>query len=169
MEGKIPAGFKMLVNNFSAGILGALVALLGYTGIGPVVLALNNMLKSGVEGIVNAGFLPLASLFIEPGKILFLNNAINHGVLGLIGIQQAKESGQSIFFLLETNPGPGLGILLAYWVFSKGMVKQSAPGAIIIHFWAVFMKFTSLCINEPHAVIGRNLRWRQRRTDLHRV
>ena len=134
VEGKIPAGFEMLVNNFSAGILGALVALLGYTGIGPVVLALNNMLKSGVEGIVNAGFLPLASLFIEPGKILFLNNAINHGVLGPIGIQQAKELGQSIFFLLETNPGPGLGILLAYWVFSKGMVKQSAPGAIIIHF-----------------------------------
>ena len=134
VEGKIPAGFEMLVNNFSAGILGALVALLGYTGIGPVVLALNNMLKGGVEGIVNAGFLPLASLFIEPGKILFLNNAINHGVLGPIGIQQAKELGQSIFFLLETNPGPGLGILLAYWVFSKGMVKQSAPGAIIIHF-----------------------------------
>ena len=134
IEGKVPAGFEMLINNFSAGIIGAMLALLAYTGIGPIVLAISTMLKSGVETIVNAGLLPLASLFIEPGKILFLNNAINHGVLGPIGIQQAKEVGQSIVFLLEANPGPGLGILLAYWVFSKGMVKQSAPGAVIIHF-----------------------------------
>jgi PTS system mannitol-specific IIC component len=124
----------MLINNFSAGILGAILALLAYTAIGPVVVALNNILKAGVEGIVNAGLLPLASLFIEPGKILFLNNAINHGVLSPIGIQQAKEVGKSVFFLLEPNPGPGLGVLLAYWVFSKGMIKQSAPGAVIIHF-----------------------------------
>ena len=134
VDGKIPAGFEMLVNNFSAGILGAALALLAYVGIGPVVVMLNDVLKAGVEGIVNAGLIPLASLFIEPGKILFLNNAINHGVLGPIGIQEAKTAGKSIFFLLETNPGPGLGILLAYWVFAKGMIKQSAPGAIIIHF-----------------------------------
>ena len=134
IEGKVPAGFEMLINNFSAGIIGAMLALLAYTGVGPVVLAISNMLKTGVETIINAGLLPFASLFIEPGKILFLNNAINHGVLGPIGIQQAKEVGQSIVFLLEANPGPGLGILLAYWVFSKGMIKQSAPGAVIIHF-----------------------------------
>ncbi|AIF50493.1 PTS system, mannitol-specific IIC subunit [Pelosinus sp. UFO1] len=134
IEGKVPAGFEMLINNFSAGILGALLALLAYTGIGPVVVSLNVFLKNGVESIVNAGLLPFVSLFIEPGKILFLNNAMNHGILSPIGIQQAKEVGKSIFFLLEANPGPGLGILLAYWVFSKGMIKQSAPGAVIIHF-----------------------------------
>ncbi|SNS14073.1 PTS system, mannitol-specific IIC component [Anaerovirgula multivorans] len=134
VEGKIPAGFEMLVNNFSVGIIGTIVALLAYLAIGPVVLGLNNVLRAGVEGIVNVGLLPLASLFIEPGKILFLNNAMNHGVLGPLGIQQVNEIGKSLFFLLETNPGPGLGILLAYWVFSKGMVKQSAPGAVIIHF-----------------------------------
>ncbi|MCT4563466.1 MAG: PTS mannitol transporter subunit IICBA [Maledivibacter sp.] len=134
IEGKVVSGFEMLVNNFSAGIIGMILALVAYLGIGPVVLGLNNILKSGVATIVNAGLLPLSSLFIEPGKILFLNNAINHGVLGPLGLQEAKELGKSIFFLLETNPGPGLGILLAYWVFSKGMVKQSAPGAIIIHF-----------------------------------
>ena len=135
IEGKIPAGFEMLVNNFSAGIIGAILALIGYTGVGPVVLALNGILKAGVEAIVSAGFLPLTSIFIEPGKILFLNNAMNHGVLSPIGIQQAQEAGKSIFFLLEPNPGPGLGILLAYWMFSKGMAKQSAPGAVIIHFF----------------------------------
>ena len=134
LEEKIPAGFEMLVSNFSAGIVGALLAIIAYLVIGPVVLGLNNVLKTGVEVIVNAGLLPLTSLFIEPGKILFLNNAINHGVLGPLGIQEAKEIGRSIFFLLETNPGPGLGILLAYWVFAKGMVKQSAPGAVLIHF-----------------------------------
>lgn len=134
VEGKVPSGFEMLVANFSAGILGALLALLGFFAIGPTVLSLNNILKSGVEAIVNANLLPFASLFIEPGKILFLNNAINHGVLSPLGIQQAADTGKSIFFLLETNPGPGLGILLAYWVFSKGMIKESAPSAIIIHF-----------------------------------
>jgi len=133
IEGKVPAGFEMLVNNFSAGILGAMLAMLAFSGIGPVVQGLNSVLKAGVEGIVNAGLLPLTSVFIEPGKILFLNNAINHGVLTPLGLQQAKELGSSIFFLLEANPGPGLGILAAYWMFSKGAVKQSAPGAIIIH------------------------------------
>ena len=106
IEGEVPAGFEMLINNFSAGIIGAMLALFAYTGIGPVVLAISNILKAGVETIINAGLLPFASLFIEPGKILFLNNAINHGVLGPIGIQQAKEVGQSIVFLLETNPVP---------------------------------------------------------------
>ncbi len=134
IEGKIPAGFEMLVNNFSAGIIGGILTLLAYLGIGPVVLALNNLLSAGVQVIVNAGLLPLASIFIEPGKVLFLNNAINFGILSPIGLQEAKELGKSIFFLLEPNPGPGLGILLAYWVFSKGMIKQSAPGAIIIQF-----------------------------------
>jgi PTS system mannitol-specific IIC component len=134
IEGKIPAGFEMLVNNFSAGIIGALLTLLAYSGIGPIVETLNKALGNGVHAIVNAGLLPLVSIFVEPAKILFLNNAINHGVLSPLGIQEAAKAGKSIFFLIETNPGPGLGILLAYWVFSKGMIKQSAPGAIIIHF-----------------------------------
>jgi PTS system mannitol-specific IIC component len=134
-EGKIKPGFEMLVNNFSAGIVGMLLALLAYLAIGPVVLAINGVLESAVNAVVSAGLLPLASVFIEPGKILFLNNAMNHGVLGPLGIQESKALGQSIFFLLETNPGPGLGILLAYWMFAKGMAKQSSPGAIIIHFF----------------------------------
>ncbi|GAB6099912.1 PTS mannitol transporter subunit IICB [Halanaerocella petrolearia] len=135
IEGKVKSGFEMLVNNFSAGIIGMIMAILGYLTIGPVVLSLNNVLKVGVETIVNAGLLPLASLFVEPAKILFLNNAINHGVLSPIGVQEVKEAGKSIFFLLETNPGPGLGILLAYMVAGKGSSKDSAPGAAIIHFF----------------------------------
>ena len=134
VDGKILSGFEMLVNNFSIGILGMILAILGFFAIGPVVVVLTGILKTGVEALVARKLLPLVSLFIEPGKILFLNNAINHGVLGPIGLEQVQESGKSIMFLLEANPGPGLGIILAYWMYSKGSVKQSAPGAAIIHF-----------------------------------
>jgi len=135
-EGKIKPGFEMLINNFTAGIVGGLLAIIGYQIIGPIVTNLNEVLRVGVEFFVNRGLLPLASIFIEPAKILFLNNAINHGILSPLGVQQVEEAGKSIFFMLETNPGPGLGVLLAYWIFaSEGMVKESAPGAIIIHFF----------------------------------
>lgn len=133
-EGNIRSGFEMLVNNFSAGIIGAILALLAYNGIGPVVQALSKGLAAGVAVIVNAGMLPLANIFIEPAKVLFLNNAMNHGILSPIGLDQAAKVGKSIVFLLEPNPGPGLGILLAYWLVGKGSAKQSSPGAIIIHF-----------------------------------
>lgn len=133
-EDKVPTGFEMLVSNFSAGILGALLAIFAYTVIEPVVQGFSNVLGSLAVSVTNAGLLPLIAIFIEPGKILFLNNAINHGILTPLGIQQVAETGKSIFFLLESNPGPGLGILLAFWVYGKGMVKQSAPGAIIIQF-----------------------------------
>jgi len=133
-EGKVPAGFEMLINNFSAGISAAILTLLAYSGVSPIVLALSTALASGVGAVVNAGLLPLANIFIEPAKVLFLNNAINHGILSPIGLEQASKAGQSIIFLLEPNPGPGLGILLAYWWVGKGTVRQSAPGAMIIHF-----------------------------------
>ena len=135
LEGKIPPGFEMLINNFSAGIVGGLLTLLAFSAIGPVVQGLNQVLAAGVQGIVNAGLLPLANIIVEPAKILFLNNAINHGILSPIGLDQAAKAGQSIFFLLETNPGPGLGILLAYWLMGSGNAKQSAPGAVVIHFF----------------------------------
>lgn len=134
VDGKIPAGFEMLVNNFSAGILGALLAILAFWAIGPAVEVLNRSLATGVAFLINHSLLPLVSLFVEPAKVLFLNNAINHGVLGPIAIEQTSEIGKSILFLVEANPGPGLGILLAYTVFGKGTAKQTAPGAIIIHF-----------------------------------
>ncbi|SFG32224.1 PTS mannitol transporter subunit IICBA [Sporolactobacillus nakayamae] len=135
IEGKVKTGFEMLVDNFSAGILGAVLAVIAFLGIGPVVDAVSGVLAAGVEWLVNAGLLPLASLFIEPGKVLFLNNAINHGVLTPIAVEQAREYGKSMLFFLEANPGPGLGVLLAYSFFGKGNAKKSAPGAAIIHFF----------------------------------
>lgn len=134
VEGKIRSGFEMLVNNFSSGIIGGILAILAYTVIGPVVQAISKTLAAGVQLLINAGLLPLANLLIEPGKVLFLNNAINHGVLSPIALDQAAKTGKSLIFMLESNPGPGFGILLAYWLVGRGMAKQSAPGAAIIHF-----------------------------------
>lgn len=133
VEGKVPAGFEMLVNNFSVGIIGMILAIVGFYAVGPFVVMMTGVLKGGVEFIISKGLLPLVSIFIEPAKVLFLNNAINHGIIGPIGIEQAQNMGKSIMFLLESNPGPGLGVLLAYWMCSKGAMKESAPGATIIH------------------------------------
>ncbi len=134
IEGKVKVGLEMLVNNFSIGILGMLLAILGFYAIGPVIAAATGLVEVGVKSLVKANLLPLVSIFIEPGKILFLNNAINHGVLTPLGLNEARETGRSIMFLLEANPGPGLGILVAYYLFGKGNAKQSSPGAILIHF-----------------------------------
>jgi mannitol PTS system EIICBA or EIICB component len=135
VQEKVPPGFEMLVNTFSAGIIGGGLALLGFEVVEPVMDGVSVALGAAATWITAVHLLPLIAVFIEPGKVLFLNNAINHGILDPLGLQQAKDVGKSIFFLLETDPGPGLGILVAYWLFGKGMVKQSAPGAIIIEFF----------------------------------
>ena len=134
VHGKVKSGFEMLVNNFSAGIIGMICAILAYVVVGPAVKALSGALAAGVNVLVDSGMLPLTSIFVEPAKILFLNNAINHGIFSPLGIQQSEELGKSIFFLIESNPGPGLGLLIAYMMFGKGSAKQSAAGASIIHF-----------------------------------
>ncbi|WP_305879859.1 PTS mannitol transporter subunit IICB [Sebaldella sp. S0638] len=134
LEGKIKPGFEMLINNFSAGIIGMILALVAFKAIGPAVQLLTKGLMFAVNQLVAMKLLPLVSIVIEPAKIFFLNNAVNHGIFTPLGTEQVTQMGKSIFFLIEANPGPGLGILLAYTVFGKGNAKQSAPGAIIIHF-----------------------------------
>ena len=132
---KIKPGFEMLVNNFSAGILAAALAVVGFYGFGPVISALSTAFGNGVNWLIEHSLLPLASIIIEPAKVLFLNNAINQGVLTPLGIQQSVAEGKSILFLLEANPGPGLGVLLAYAIFGTGLAKSTAPAAAIIQFF----------------------------------
>ena len=135
MEGHMPAGFEMLINNFSVGILGMILAILGYYFIGPLMTGILSVLSAGVGILLEYGLLPLVSIFVEPAKVLFLNNALNHGIFTPIGVEQAAQAGQSIMYMLEANPGPGLGVLLAYWLCSTDKTtRDSAPGAIIIHF-----------------------------------
>ncbi|MCJ8009674.1 PTS mannitol transporter subunit IICBA [Lederbergia wuyishanensis] len=135
VEGKVKAGFEMLVNNFSAGILGGFLAILAFWAVGPAVTVFTGWLVAGVDWLLATGMLPLTSILIEPAKVLFLNNAINHGVLSPIGLEQAKDTGKSILFLLEANPGPGIGVLLAYTFFGRGTARRSAPGAAVIQFF----------------------------------
>jgi PTS system mannitol-specific IIC component len=134
VEGRIRQGFEMLVDTFSAGILGAILAIIGVLGAGPLITSVSNALGSAVNFIIYLGLLPFVSIVVEPAKILFLNNAINHGILAPLAIEQASEAGKSILFMVETNPGPGFGILLAYMVFGHGISKRSAPGAAVIQF-----------------------------------
>ncbi|WP_270517192.1 PTS transporter subunit EIIC [Lactococcus petauri] len=130
----IKAGLEMLINNFSAGLVSFGISLFAVKVVGPLVAALTDIMGQGVDFLVSNHLIPLANVFIEPAKILFLNNAINQGILTPLGIQQASEQGKSLLFLLEANPGPGLGILIAFWLFGKGSAKATAPGAIIIQF-----------------------------------
>ena len=132
IEGKIKDGFEMLINNFSIGIIGMLLAIFGYMFVGDIVIWLTKTLSKLTVVLIDHHLLPLVALVVEPAKVMFLNNAINHGIFSPIGIEQANELGKSVMFLFETNPGPGLGVLLACWAFGKGSTKQSAPGAIII-------------------------------------
>ena len=132
IEGKVKDGFEMLINNFSIGIIGMLLAIFGYMFVGDIVIWLTKTLSKLTVVLIDHHLLPLVALVVEPAKVMFLNNAINHGIFSPIGIEQANEIGKSVMFLFETNPGPGLGVLLACWAFGKGSTKQSAPGAIII-------------------------------------
>jgi len=134
-DGKIRPGFEMLVNNFSAGIWGMILAIFGFLVAGPFVRAFSNLAENVVDFLVDNSLLPLTSIFVEPAKVLFLNNAINHGVFTPLGTTEAAENGKSILFLIEANPGPGLGLLLAFAFFGKGIAKAAAPGAIIIQFF----------------------------------
>ncbi len=134
VQGRIKSGFEMLVNNFSIGIIGMLLAILGFCVIGSAVEWLTAILSAAAQTVISHKLLPLISIVVEPAKVLFLNNAINHGIFSPIGIEQVHEFGQSIMFLIEANPGAGLGILLAYWIAGNGNSKSSAPGAAIIHF-----------------------------------
>lgn len=133
LAGRFPPALQMLVANFSAGLLGALLAMVALLAVAPMVRAATDALAAAAKTLTTAGMLPLAAGIIEPAKVLFLNNAINHGVLAPLGAAQAHTDGRSIFFLLETNPGPGLGLLLAFWLCGGAAVRQSAPSAIVVH------------------------------------
>ena len=156
MDGHMPAGFEMLINNFSVGIFGMILAIIGYYLIGPFMTAILTVLSAGVDVLVNNHLLPLAAIFIEPAKVLFLNNAINHGIFTPIGLEQATELGKSIMYMLEPNPGPGLGLLLAYMFFCPDKTtKDSAPGAIIVQFLGgIHEIYFPYILMNPAVIIG---------------
>jgi PTS system mannitol-specific IIC component len=152
---RVRSGFEMLVGTFSAGILGAILAILAYWVIGPIVAVISEAAGDAVEFLVDNTLLPLTSIIVEPAKVLFLNNAINHGVLAPLGVAEAAEEGKSILFMIETNPGPGLGLLLAYWFFGPRPLRPSAPGAIIIHFFGgIHEIYFPYVLMRPITIVG---------------
>jgi PTS system mannitol-specific IIC component len=152
---RIASGFEMLVENFSAGILGAAFCILGFLVIGPVFKQLTTWAGSGVHDLVKASLIPLASIIVEPAKVLFLNNAINHGVLEPLGLAQAAKSHQSLLFMIETDPGPGLGLLLAYYVAGPKRLRPTVPGAIIIQFLGgIHEIYFPYVLMKPRLIIG---------------
>jgi PTS system mannitol-specific IIC component len=148
-------GFEMLVDNFTCGITGGAMAILGYEAIGPVVRTVTTWLSNGVHTLATHHLLPVASVIIEPGKVLFLNNAINHGVLAPLGVAEAAQHGKSILFMLESNPGPGLGLLIAYFMFGPRALRASVPGAIIIQFLGgIHEIYFPYVLMKPRLILG---------------
>lgn len=135
LKDKIPYGFEMLVNNFSLAFMGIILAIIGLVIIGPSIIIVDKIMNKGVYFIIRNGLLPLLAIFIEPIKVLFLNNVMNHGIINIIAMDQITEYGKSILYLLEVNPGPGLGVILSYYIYSKGVMKQFVPSAAIIQFF----------------------------------
>ena len=155
VDGKIPGGFEMIVNNFSLGIIGGILCCGAYLVFGPVMDTVTQVLTNGVNWIVTHNVLPLSAIFVEPAKVLFLNNALDHGIFGPIGYEQVKTLGHSALFLLVPNPGTGLGLLLAYWFFGKGEMKEAAPGMILIHFFGgIHEVYFPYVLANPLTIIG---------------
>lgn len=160
IDGKIPSGFEMLVNNFSLGLIGLVLLLLTYSMVGPMFETMNMFFANGVKFLVKKGLLILVPIFMEPARLLFLNNAISQGIFNPLGIQDAAQAGKSIFFMLSSNPGPGLGMLIAYWFFGTGTARESAPSAMIIHFFGgIHEIYFPYVLMKPKLIIGTIAGW----------
>ncbi|TGB01129.1 PTS mannitol transporter subunit IICB [Halobacillus salinus] len=155
IENRIPAGFEMIVNNFSIGILGFILMILSFYFIGPTIEAANNLVTAAIEALVATGLLPLLSLINEPAKVLFLNNVIDQGIYYPLGMQATAEAGKSIYFTVASNPGPGLGLLVAFTFFGKKTARRTAPGAMIIHFvGGIHELYFPYVLMKPLTIIG---------------
>ena len=160
VEPLIPVGFELLIGNLTVALLGAVIAVIGCVWIAPAITSLSAVFSAGVSTLENNNLLPLTAIFIEPAKVLFLNNAIGQGILTPLGTTQLNEFGKSVLFLLESNPGPGLGILLAYCFFGKGNAKANAYGASIIHFFGgIHEMYFPYILMKPKLIIATILGW----------
>jgi PTS system mannitol-specific IIC component len=120
LERRTPPGYELLIYNGAAGLVGTLTAVVCYLYVGPLFARTMQMIYQEALLLAQSQLLPLISVIIEPSKLFFFNNVINHGILEPLGIQETKVNHKSIFFLLESNPGPGFGLLLAFYLKSKG-------------------------------------------------
>ncbi len=147
---KIQNGYEMLLQNILAGVVGTLFCLVGLFVLTPIINFSTLLAISGVHFLITHHLLPLVNVIIEPLKVFFFNNAINHGVLTPLGLNMVKETGQSILFLLEVNPGPGLGILLAFSFYGNQEERKQGAGASMIHFFGgIHEVYFPFVLKEP--------------------
>ena len=155
VEGKVKPGLEMLVDNFSLGIIGFVICIIGYVGVAPIMTAIQTVLTGGVQYLTDHNMLPLTELFVQPAEILFLNNAINHGIMTPLGLQQAAEAGKSVLFLVEASGAAWVGLSLAFAIFGNKSAKKSAPGAVIIMFFGGIAEVCfPYCLTMPLTIIG---------------
>lgn len=155
-DGKVKPGLEMMVNNFSLGLVGAVLMVIGFFAFVPVIEGLITVFSIAINALIARGLLPLMALFVQPGKVLFLNNAINHGIMIPLGIEQAAETGKSLLFMLEANNGCVLGIALAFAIFGKGTAQKAAPGAAFINFFGGIGEVVyPFVLSKPITLIGQ--------------
>ena len=118
------SGLEMLIRNIVVALAGSIMAVFAFYIVAPVLSVVVGILFAGMNILIEQRLIFLLSFIIEPAKILFLNNSLNHGILFPLGMQQAEQTGESMLFLLETNPGPGFGILLALYFCKKEKRKE---------------------------------------------
>lgn len=155
VKGKVKPGLEMLVDNFSLGLIGVALCMLSYACVAPVMTTIQNVLGAGVQALTNRGLLPLLALFVQPAQILFLNNAINHGILVPLGLQQAATAGKSVLFLVEANGAIWVGLALAFALFGNRESRKSAPGAVVIMFFGGIAEVCfPYCLMMPLTILG---------------
>ena len=155
VQGKVKVGLEMLVDNFSLGLIGVSLCMLGYAGVAPIMTAIQNVLSVGVNYLFETHLITLSAIFVQPAQVLFLNNAVNHGILVPLGLQQAAETGKSVLFLIEANGAYRVGHVAAFAVFSTGIAKKTAPGAVIIQFFGGIAETCfPYCLMQPITILG---------------
>ncbi len=160
LDGKVKQGFEMLVNNFVMGFLAFGLGIGAFYGMPYVFNSITWALGELVRLLINNKLIFLSALIVEPAKIFFLNNAINHGVFTALSQDLYRQYGKSILYLLEANPGPGLGALLTIIIFDKKQ-RGNATGASVIHFFGgvheVYFPFILMKIEMLIALIAGGL------------
>lgn len=121
---KVMPGLEMLTRNLLVAGAATLLATLSYYFLAPAMMAVVKVFMTGINWLVERNLLCFVSAVIEPAKVFFLNNCINHGILLPLAVQQTEAVGSSIFYLLESNPGPGFGLLLALWLSRRKRRKE---------------------------------------------
>ena len=150
---RLKDGYEMVANNILAGLVGGVWCLTAIFLIAPVINWLMQASAILILWFIDLKLLPAVSLVIEPLKVFFFNNTINHGVLTPLGLSMVEKTGQSVLFLLETNPGPGLGILLAYYRYGKK--KAQSGGAALIHvFGGIHEVYFPYVLMEPRLFVA---------------